>query len=159
MKTIGLLLLFGLCTAIGMHIATEKSARLHRVNGLIRDLQTLSDQITAGQRSLMRISEEESGELFDLLHRYLSLRSDSYSESDAARLAIENHACRTEAEPLCAFLCGLSSASSDAIRQRIDSLRDALRKAQKEADETAKQAKTFRAIGVLIGAGVCILLL
>lgn len=160
MKTVGILLLFGLCVAIGMRAAASKSARYEQIAELIRDLRIFSDLIESGQSSLLRIAEEHNGALFAVLREYLALRNATNPEAESAKNAIaKNGIAGPEGQSLQSFLEGLSVASSSAIRTRIAYLSESLNEAQKAAAESAKQAKTIRAVGVLIGAGICILLL
>mgnify|MGYP002869225837 CR=1 FL=1 len=64
----------------------------------------------------------------------------------------------SEADALRRFFTGLSMCSASQIKDRIEALLGTLETAEQAASESAKQAKTIRAVGVLIGAGVCILL-
>ncbi len=158
MKTVGILMLFGLCAAIGMRAAAKKSERYRRVRALIRELSVLSDEI--GERSLPQIVQSREGELFTMLSRYLDLRKAAKREAEAAEEAVCGWASfAREHQALLSFLSGLSTVSAAQIHQRIETLMQSLRIAEQEAEENAKQAKTIRVVGVLAGVGVCILLL
>ena len=160
MKTVGILMLFGLCAAIGMRAAAKKSERYRRVHALIRDLSVLSDEIGAGERSLPQIVQSREGELFTMLSKYLDLRKAAKREAEAAEEAVCGWTSfAREHQALLSFLSGLSAVSAAQMHQRIETLMQSLRIAEQEAEETAKQAKTIRVVGVLAGVGVCILLL
>ena len=159
MKTFGILLLFVLCTATGMRIASQKTERFRSVGALMQQIQTFSDAVCE-ETSLQRIAERNAGELFVMLGNYLCARSNAQDESEAASFAVQEwELFDAEYTALLTFFTGLSSSSSVRLRERIQTLERALSKAEQEASETAKQAKSVRAIGVLAGVGLCILLL
>ena len=57
------------------------------------------------------------------------------------------------------FLTGLSGATGTALRGRIQTLMPVLLTAETAAETEAGQGRVFRCIGVLIGAGLAILLM
>lgn len=159
MRTAGLLLIFGLCTAIGMRLAAKRSERFTRICAWMGQLAALSYALDA-KGSLRKICKANDGELFEQLCVYLDMREDGKSEAEAARSAASPWAAYpAESRALVAFFSGLSLCSGAQIRTRVETALQALETAKADAQETAKQAKTIRALGVLIGAGVCILLL
>lgn len=159
MKTAGILLLFALCTAIGMRAASRKTERYRRIGALIRNLHLLSEAADA-EISLQGIAKQYDGELFSMLQTYLNARSAAAREADAASAAAEAwKPFDFEYAALLSFFTGLSTTGSERLHERIRSLERALSEAEQAAAETAKQAKTIRAVGVLAGVGLCILLL
>ena len=88
MKTFGILLLFGLCTATGMRIASQKTERFRSVGALMQQIQTFSDAVCE-ETSLQRIAERNAGELFVMLKSYLNARSNAQDESEAASFAVQ----------------------------------------------------------------------
>ncbi len=160
MKPIALILLFGLCTMVGMQIAAQKTERYQRISGLLSDLSTLTETFEAGMRSLPKLAENSDGELFERLRIYLASREQLGTEKDAAAKAADAWPANTkEHQALVTFFTGLSAMNADQIKNRIEQLTRSLEAVQLEAGETAKQAKTIRAVSVLIGTGICILLL
>lgn len=153
MKTVGLMMLFGLCTAIGMHIAAKKTERYTHLRALRADLAALSEALGTGP--LPQLVDARDGVLFERLRTYLDARARGSTEQEAAEQAVKAD---SEADALRRFFTGLSMCSASQIKDRIEALLGTLETAEQAASESAKQAKTIRAVGVLIGVGVCILL-
>ena len=160
MKTVGIALLFGLCTLFGFRLAAKKTQRLNAVRTLLRDAQTVSDEIGAKNGSLKRIASRTDGVLFPMLAAYLKTLDAGGTEAEAAELACAGvPKASEERAALLLFLNGLSDASKDGVTERISALTPALRAAEAAAEAEAKQGRAFRCIGVLIGAGLAILLM
>ena len=160
MKTAGILLLFGLCTAIGLRAANRKAERYRRICALLSQLRLFSDGIETRQSSLKSIVKDADGELFDMLRVYLNARDEKKSETQASEQATEEWIGVDTAYPaLVAFFEGLSICSSASLRKRTEALMHSLQLVETELHDTVRQAKTIRTVGVLIGAGICILLL
>ena len=115
--------------------------------------------MTAGA-TLSTAAETESGTFFDLLSAYLNALSSGSPQRSAAHEAAarmkDPEAARHGAE---LFFNGLSETSRTELFVRIDAFRETLARAEREAEETAKQAHVLKTAGVLIGAGLAILLL
>lgn len=160
MKTVGLLLLFGACVMLGMRLASQRSLRFRKICALIRQLGQMIDAIDGGETSLWRLAARADGALFSMLQAYLDARTEGLNEPAAAVRASEVYPVdETTDEALRVFFCGLSDASAQRLSDRFNTLETALLHARQEAETIAKQAKTIRAIGVLAGIGICILLL
>ncbi len=160
MKTVGILLLFGLCTSIGMRIASRRTERYRRIRSLRSELNRLSEAIGSAQTSLKTAADGNEGELFMMLDRYLSARNSGGGEGKAAASALADTEWHdAERDALTRFFTGLSRCSLPQIGDRTHTLDTALAAAEREAEKSAKQAKTIRAVGVLVGVGFCILLL
>lgn len=159
MRELGLAMLFGLCCAIGMQLGAQKTARLKTVRSLIAELRVFRERIGAGQERLSKIATED-GVLFDCLRRYLDGLERARSEADAANDAIEPlKSGSAEALEMQTFLCGLSETTRNDLLLRIHALESGLARAEDEAESGAKQARVLKLSGVLIGAGLTILLL
>lgn len=157
MKTAGIALLFGLCCVVGARLAARKTKRLSTVRALKQGLQLFSERIHQGG-TLRRIAAED-GLFFELLGTYLSALSKAAAESDAAADACGRLThCGTERDAMRAFLTAISSASRSDLLRRIEALRPVLDRAETEAEDEAKQARVIRVSGVLIGAGLAIVL-
>ncbi len=159
MKTIGIAMLFGLCTLIGIRAAAEKTTRLKTVSELKEQLRMFSERI-AGGCSALKNSVQEPGTLQRMLSAYLEALNNGRSESEAVACAAEllpkGSAERTGAK---AFFSGLSFASRSDILKRIELYAESLGRAEREAYDGAGQARVIRISGALIGAGLAILLL
>lgn len=159
MKTVGIVLLFGLCAVIGMRLGAKKTERLFTVRALRKDLQLFSERIAAGRGTLTEIASE-NGALFELIGSYLAALSGGETESAAAERASDGFKKGSaEGAGLCMFFTGLSSANRSDLIRRTDALSVALERAENEAETEAKQARVLRVSGVLVGAGIAILLL
>ena len=160
MKTVGIAMLFGLCTWIGIRLGAKKTARLMTVRALRSDLQLFSEQIAAGNGTLIDLASGRDGVLFDVLRIYLDALSKGESETEAARKAIASTSgCQTVQAGLQMFLTGLSNAARSDLMRRIQTFSPMLERAESEAETDAKQARVLRISGVLAGAGLAILLL
>lgn len=160
MKTVGILLLFGLCTAIGMRLAARKTERCRLVRALRCELHRFSETVDATHASLSDAARDGEGNFYRMLNAYCTARNDGMREGEAAAGATADCGLAdAERLALTAFLTGLSACSLSQLISRMQTLDEALAAAECEAEETAKQAKTIRALGVLVGAGFCILLL
>ena len=159
MKAVGIALLFGLCTLFGFRTAETKTVRLKTVRAMLLELQAFSDAIMTGGETLQRLSER-SGVFYSLLSAYLKELEQGKTETEAAELALETFNGTGDVQAaLKQFLTGLSGASGAALRGRIHSLMPVLQAAETAAEAEAGQGRVFRCIGVLIGAGLAILLM
>ena len=156
MKTVGIVMLFGLCTMIGMQLGAKKTARLFTVRTLRKELQLFSERITSGRGTLMEIASEKDGLLSEMLGRYL----DALGKGEAAgKAAGKLKAESTEHAGMLMFFTGLSTGSRMDLIGRANALSPTLGRAENEAEAEAKQARVLRVSGMLIGAGVAILLI
>lgn len=159
MKTLGILMLFGLCTAIGLRAAAKKRAAVSAVLALERELSAFSDALDGGESSLPAIAQNGQGLLYERLRVYIGALSEGLTERIAAQKASEPFA----PEPLHAaaqlFFCGLSACARTEIRQRITRMKTALGDAAHALEPVQKQAKLIRAVGVLCGAALAVLLI
>ncbi len=159
MKTVGIAMLFGLCTLIGIRIAARKMTRLRMVLELKEQLCLFSERIAGGCGSLRDAAQGE-GVFAEMLKRYLKTLSEGGTEDaaagHAADMLLQGSAEQTGAN---AFFTGLSAASRSDLLKRAERLAQGLERAEREADEDAKKARVIRASGALIGAGLAILLL
>ena len=95
-----------------------------------------------------------------MLQTYLSARNSGMREWEAANIATsESTLVDADRQAMVAFLNGLSSCSLSQLKNRAETLDASLAAAEQDAEQSAKQAKTIRALGVLVGVGFCILLL
>ena len=153
-------MLFGLCTLIGMRLAAKKTERLNIVRSLRKDLVLFSERIATGGGTLTEIASAQNGMLFTMLERYLSALSEGKTESDAAESAAkELKKESTEQAGIRMFLTGLSAASRADLVKRANALMPMLERAEDDAETEARQARVVRVSGVLVGAGLAILLL
>ncbi len=160
MKYVGIAMLFGLCTLIGMRLAAKKTARLNTVRSLRKDLVLFSERIATGGGTLAKIAAGQNGMLFTLLGRYLSALSDGESELNAAACAADMlKKDSTEQAGIRMFFSGLASASRADLIKRVNTLSPMLERAEGEAETETKQARVLRISGALVGAGLTILLL
>ena len=158
MKTFGIAMLFGLCSMIGIRIAAGKTARLNAVRTLSRELIRFAERISGGDT--LKTMAAESGMLSGMLSVYLTALENGETEARAAALASdEMKNGSAEQSGACAFLTGLSAASRHDTARRTESFKDVLARAQSEAEAESKQARVIRISGVLVGAGLAILLL
>lgn len=158
MKTAGIALLFGLCTLLGARLAARKSKRLTAVRALKHGLGRFSERIAQGE-TLKHLASED-GLFFSLLHAYLSALERGRPETEAAETACAAlGGYLTERDAMRAFLDALSNASHTDLLRRIEALRAVLDRAETEAGTEAKQARVIRVSGVLVGAGLAIVLL
>ena len=159
MKTVGIALLFGLCAMIGIRLSAKKTARLGTARTLRKDLQFFSDRIVRSGETLVEIASGE-GMLFDMLGAYLEALSDGASETDAAEHAAEGlRKGSAEEAGMQRFFTGMSGASRSELITRVNVLSPVLERVENEAEADAKQARVLRISGVLVGAGIAILLL
>ena len=158
MRTVGILLLFGLCTLIGLRAAAKKTARTERIRSLKQALLRFSDAFSGGM-PLPAIAQEGEGAFFDALRAYLAAQADGQGEQRAAALACRD--CSDDAlhAALLLFFGGLSVCPRAEIRLRINALSAALNDAAAAAAEDGKRARVIRAVGVLTGAALAVLLI
>jgi stage III sporulation protein AB len=160
MKTVGILLLFGLCTTIGMRLAARRTERYRHLCVLHSELNRFSETIGATQATLSDIAQTGEGDFYRMLQTYLSARNSGMREWEAANIATsESTLVDADRQAMVAFLNGLSSCSLSQLKNRAETLDASLAAAERDAEQSAKQAKTIRALGVLVGVGFCILLL
>lgn len=153
-------MLFGLCCVIGMRLGARKTARLNGVRSLRSDLQLFSERVTAGSSPLKEIAGELNGTLSILLQTYLDRLDEGEREADAAESALLSLPVNGTAQAgMRMFLIGLSTATRRDLMMRVQALAPMLERAEAEAETEAKQARVLRISGVLIGAGLAILLL
>lgn len=160
MKTIGIVMLFGLCCMIGIRLGMKKTARLHLLQSLRNDLARFSERIVTCSGTLTEIAEEGNGTLSRMLRIYLEMLCEGKKEADAAEYAAEalNGFGNVQNE-VRSFLNGLSGAARDSLIKRTEALMPVLERAEAEAETEAKQARVLKISGVLTGAGLAILLL
>lgn len=159
MKTAGIAILFLLCSMIGFRLAARKTDRLRTLRMLEKELQVFSERIASGRGLLPEIGKEH-GLLPEMLSDYLKALSEGMTQREASEKAAEKlRGGETEIAGLRMFFTDLSSASRSDILNRTHTLMRTLERAEQEADAEAKQARVLRVSGVLIGAGVAILLL
>lgn len=159
MKTVGIAILFCLCSVIGMRLASKKTARLHAIRTLERELRLFSERIASGRGMLTEIAKEQ-GLLPEMLSEYLHALADGVRQTEAAEQAANRmNGKDTENAGVRMFFTDLSAASRADLRKRAETLSRTLECAEREADAEAKQARVLRLSGVLIGAGLAILLL
>ena len=158
MRTVGILMLFGLCTAIGLRLAAQKTARIRRVRSMRRELLTFSDAFAQGETALGAIAARGEGLFFERLRAYVAAQAEGRTEEEAARAACEPFAEDGTHAALLLFFGGLSVCSRAEIRARIGRLSEALAEAERDAASDVKQAKLIRAVGVLTGAALAVLL-
>ena len=159
MKTAGILLLFGLCTAIGLRLAAKKSEGVDSLHALERDLSAFSAAFDGGEGSLLRIAQRGQGVFFVQLRAYLDALQDGFAEGEAARLAAQAFAPTPLHAATLLFFGGLSLCSREELKARTEQFRTALKEAIRDAAPQIKQAKLLRAVGVLCGAALAVLLI
>lgn len=159
MKTLGIVMLFGLCTSIGLRLAAKKTARVERIRAMRRALSAFSDAITRGDASLRSIAESGEGLFFDQMRMYIAAQEAGRTEAEAALSACEPFSPDELHAAALLFFGGLSACSRAELRQRIERLSTALSEAEQNASDDVKQAKLIRAVGVLCGAAVAVLLI
>lgn len=153
-------MLFGLCCMIGVGLGARKTARLQTIRSLRGDLQLFSERIASGRGTLTEIAGEQGGALTEMLQIYLDRLAAGSGETEAAKTAFEDlHVCETVREGIRIFLTGLSTATRGDLKARTKTLSATLDRAESEAETEAKQARVLRVSGVLIGAGLAILLM
>ena len=153
-------MLFGLCCAIGFRLSMKKSKHLEEVRSILSEMMRFSDRITTNAVTLEEIAQELNGTLAGILRDYLDSLRAGKRESEAAEHAVETlHGSEKQQSELCRFLSGLSTASRSGLIERTQMLIPALKQAEAEAEEEANRARVLRISGVLIGAGLAILLL
>ena len=159
MKTVGIAMLFGLCTLIGFRIAAKITARLHTVRTLREELRVFAERAAAGQGTLKNAADGP-GMFSRMIAVYLGSLSDGVSEREASVLTVRELK-KDSAEQTAArgFFDGLSTASRADLLKRTESFSHALDRAEQEAEAGSAQARVIRASGALIGAGLAILLL
>ena len=160
MKTIGIAMLFGLCTMIGVRLAAKKTERLHTVRSLRSELRLFSERTALGCGTLCEFAAERNGILSELLRIYLKALTEGDPEPQAAERAT---ACLRAGTTMQAatqsFLNGLSGVTRIDLEKRTQAFSTVLERAEHEAESDAKQARVLRISGVLAGAGLAILLL
>lgn len=160
MKTVGIAMLFGLCSLIGIRLADRRTKRLEFVRALQKDLRSFAEWVRTGSESLSAFAAEQEGELSGMLKAYLAALAEGETETTAAERATERfRGGSTEQAGMRLFLSGLSSATRADLILRTQRSSDLLERTEREAEEEAKQARVLRISGVLIGAGLAILLI
>lgn len=159
MKGAGILLLFGLCTAIGLRLAAKKCEGIAAIQSLRRDLSAFREAFDAGEGSLVRIAENGQGAFFTRLRAYLDALEQGQTERDAAQLAAKSFSIESLHAAALLFFGGLSACPRAEIKARLERFSDALDMAEREAEPKLKQAKLIRAVGVLTGAALAVLLI
>lgn len=159
MKTFGILLLFGLCTAIGFRAAEQKTKRIERIRALRRALASVSEAFTGGEGALGTIAQRGEGLLFEQLRAYIAAQAEGRTEEQAVCIVCEPFEKDAFCHALQLFFSGLSVCSRAQLAARIDALSDALSDAERGAAGDVQQAKLIRAVGVLGGAAIAVLLI
>ena len=160
MKAAGIVMLFGLCCMIGVRLGRKKTGRLRTIRSLRSDLQLFSERIAAGNDTLTEIAGELNGAIGEAIETYLAMLGKGKREAVAAERAIEDlHIGGTAEAGVRMFLTGLSAASRNDLIHRAKMFISMLERAETEAETEAKQARVLQISGVLIGAGLAILLL
>ncbi len=153
-------MLFGLCCLVGMRLAAKKTERLSAIRAVQRDLRLFSERIDSGNCTLVGLASAEQEGLFGMLSAYLGALTRGESEERAAESAVSGFTGNNDDRiSIAAFLNGVSSASQSDIRKRADALKKVLSESETDAQAEAKQARVLRVSGVLVGAGLAILLL
>ena len=153
-------MLFGLCSLIGIRLADRRTKRLEFVRALQKDLRSFAERVRTGSESLSAFAAEQEGELSGMLKAYLAALAEGETEATAAERGAERlRGGSTEQAGMRLFLSGLSSATRADLILRTQRSSDLLERAEREAEEEAKQARVLRISGVLIGAGLAILLI
>lgn len=157
MKTVGIALLFGLCAAIGMRLCARKTERLAAVRELKQGKDLFAEQIAAG--GTLKALAKREGRFFSMLAAYLAALEAGGNEAEAAEAACRKRkATSPECDAMRLFFDGLSASARGDLLRRIETLSHALDRAEAEAETEAKQARVIRVSGVLIGAGLAIVL-
>ena len=160
MKTVGIAMLFGLCTLIGFRLGEKKGARLNTLRRLLKDLQLFAERIASGRGTLTEIALEKESMFSGMLRAYLDALEHGETESAAAGRAVkELKEGSAEHAGMLMFFTGLSMGSRTDLIERANRLSPTLERAETEAETEAKQARVFRVSGMLVGAGAAILLL
>ena len=159
MKTVGILILFGLCTAIGVRLAAKKTANIACIRAARRDASAFSEAIESGESSLKAIAGYGDGLLFVQLRAYIAAQERGKSEAEAAAIACEPFRGDALHAASRLFFGGLSVCSRREITARAERFSAALSNAEQTAAGDAKQAKLIRAVGVLCGAALAVLLM
>ncbi len=159
MKTIGILLLFGVCTMLGLQAAKRLSARAKAIDALLASLESFLEQIQNG--TPLRRAGGTSGALGTAIGCYLDGLEQGNASDEAARTAAQgvDGVQAAEQAALASFLDGMEDVERRTLLLRADTLCTALGHAKTEADADAKKGRLYRSIGVLAGAGLAILLL
>ncbi len=159
MKTVGIAMIFGLCTLIGIRIASRKTGRLKEGRAIRKDLRLFTERIATGAGTLLDAADKQ-GVLSELLSVYRNALSKGETEESASEKAADALICdRSERENAAAFLKGLSAASRSDILKRAEQWIESLERTEREAEAESKKACVIRVSGALIGAGIAILLL
>ena len=159
MRTIGIGMLFGLCTLIGFRIGARKTVRLITVRELRSDLQLFTERILSGGGTLVEWTAEQHCMLSEQIGAYLDLLIRGEGDADAAAHAAGKlNCCQTARAGVERFLIGLHTASRNDLLKRAQILSSVLERAETEAEAEAKQARVLKISGVLAGAGLAILL-
>ena len=159
MKAVGIAMIFGLCTLIGIRIAAQKTGRLNMLRTIQKELRLFTERIMSGSGTLTDAAEDQQM-LSELLSVYLDTLSAGESERNASEKAARTlFAEKTERENAEAFLMGLSCASRTDIVRRSERWIQLLKHAEQESEAESKKARVIRVSGALIGAGIAILLL
>ena len=158
MKTLGILLLFGLCTAIGIRLASQKCEGMQRIRALERELAAIAERFDGGNASLRSIAQSGQGMLSNRLCVYLDALSAGRTEAEAAQNAAEPFVPESLHAEALLFFDGLSLCPRAELKRRIERLNAALSDAMRNAEPLQRQAKLIRAVGVLCGAALAVLL-
>ena len=152
-------MLFGLCTAIGLRLASRKTARIDRIRAARRALSAFSEAIAGGENSLRAVAESGEGPLLMQLRAYIAAQEAGMTEEAAASLACEPFASDDLHAAALLFFGGLSLCSRTELKERTERFAAALSEAERNASDDVKQAKLIRAVGVLCGAALAVLLI
>jgi hypothetical protein len=158
-KTVGIALIFGLCTWIGIRIAAKKTDCLKTQRTMQKELRTFSERIASGSGTLTDAAHDQR-----MVSELLSVYLDTLSSGESERSASETAAAallsgKTDREYAEAFLTGLSVASKTDVLKRAEHWIQTLRRSEAESEAESKKANVIRVSGALIGAGIAILLL
>jgi hypothetical protein len=159
-KTVGIVMLFGLCSLIGIRLGAKKTTRLKTIRSFRNDLGVFLERIGSINSALPEIATALTGPLSSILRRYLDLLHAGNNETEAAEgAAAILKECGSIRDEVQMFVNGLSTAARCDLIKRTETLMPILLRAETEAEQDAKQARVLRISGVLTGAGLAILLM
>ena len=159
MKSVGIALLFALCSLVGIRLAAKKTAPLKTVRALLFGLQSFADRVASGS-TLVAAAEAGNDAFVELLSVYLgALSKDGTQDAAAERAASSIRASASVQSGAELFFSGLSDAPRAELLRRIKAFSDVLERAGSEAETESKQARVLRSAGFLVGTGLAILLM
>ena len=94
MKTVGIALIFGLCTWIGIRVAAKKTERLKTLRTIRTELRMFAERITSGSATLTDAAADQR-----ILSELLSVYQDALSSGATEKSASET-ACSS-----CSIVC------------------------------------------------------